>query len=244
MATLEDILNKYKEPSSSTEQEKQERAERMVRDAIASWPGFLHIGLRILPKGSYANNTNVRTDSDVDIAVIHKGFYYYDDSDVPPNQREKHEPATCVRLDGAELRSELEKSLRSKFGSQCDASGKTAITIRETSSRVGIDVVPSFAYRQYYRDWWWGTRYHEGTKTRRTDGSWVVNFPEQQLENGRSKNQNTNGRYKHQVRILKRIENELVKISKIDELPSYFMECLVYNEGYSDRPVEVQANYR
>jgi hypothetical protein len=94
---------------------------------------------------------------------------------------------------------------------------------------VGIDVVPSFAFRQYYRDWWWGTRYHEGTKTRRVDGSWVVNFPEQQLENGRSKNQSTNGRYKHQVRILKRIENELVKISKIGELPSYFMECLVYN---------------
>lgn len=244
MTSLEDTLREYKEPSSQTEQDKQERSERMVRGAISGWSALEAIGFRILVKGSYVNNTNVRTDSDVDIAVIHKGFHYYDDSELPPRQRIKPESITCAHYDGAEFRAELEKALQVKFGSQCDTSGKTAIAIRESSSRVGVDVVPSFEFRKYYYDFWWGRRYHQGTKTRRIDGSWIVNFPEQQLENGRTKNRNTNGRYKHQVRILKRIENELVEAGRIAGLPSYFMECLVYNvpdnklrHSWSDTPL-------
>jgi len=55
-----------------------------------------------------------------------------------------------------------------------------------------------------------------------------INYPEQQLANGRQKNTATNGRYKQLVRILKRLENGLVAAGTIDALPSYLMECLVY----------------
>lgn len=229
MGKLEDKLAGYKNPSSDNEKDKQGRAKRMVQDAVKGWSGFERITYRILPKGSYANNTNVKADSDVDIAVIHDGFHYFDDSELPPNRKIKRSPVTSFHYDGADFRSELEKALRAKFRSQCDTSGKTAITVRETSSRVSIDVVPSFQYRKYYFDSLFGVQYHEGTKTRRANGTWVVNYPEQQLKNGRKKNRRTKGRYKHQVRILKRIENELVKAGKIGTLPSYFMECLVYN---------------
>jgi hypothetical protein len=70
--------------------------------------------------------------------------------------------------------------------------------------------------------------YHLGTKTFRKDGSAVFNYPKQQHSNGVAKNNRTGKRYKYMVRILKRLENDLVVAGKIDELPSYFMECLVY----------------
>jgi hypothetical protein len=237
VTAFEEKLQAYKEPSSSTEQEKQERAERMVREAIENWKAFQGFSLRILPKGSYVNNTNVRADSDVDIAVIQLGSYLLDTSALPERLKSKVAPKGDFVCSAADFRAELERALRAKFGKQCDTSGRTALTICETSSRVSVDVVPSFPYRRYSYDWWFGAQYCEGTTTRRKNGIWVVNYPEQQLANGRRKNRSTNGRYKHLVRILKRIENELSDGGVIKELPSYFIECLVYNvpDGYLNR---------
>ena len=67
--SLEEQLAGWTGPSSTTEQDKQERTERMVRQAIDAWPTLSAANLSIYAKGSYPNNTNVRTDSDVDIAV-------------------------------------------------------------------------------------------------------------------------------------------------------------------------------
>jgi len=66
---LEDTLAAWTVPSSDTEQQKQERTERMIREAVAAHKPFLNCRLSIYAKGSYANNTNVRADSDVDVAV-------------------------------------------------------------------------------------------------------------------------------------------------------------------------------
>jgi hypothetical protein len=41
----------------------------MIRQAIDEHGAFKGCGLHVYAKGSNANNTNVRTDSDVDIAV-------------------------------------------------------------------------------------------------------------------------------------------------------------------------------
>lgn len=230
MTTLEDKLNRYKEPSSPTEKEKQDRAERMVRDGVKAWAGFDDISLRYLPKGSYKNNTNVKADSDVDIAVIREGLYYYNTDLLKPEDAVSigTGPPSSLSLKGTALRLELERALCDKFGSACDTSGKTAITVSENSGRVSADVVPSFPYRLYYYDSRGQVTFVEGTKTFRKDGSQIVNYPEQQYGNGVAKNNATSRRYKFLVRILKRLENDLATADKLSELPSYFMECLVY----------------
>jgi len=89
-------------------------------------------------------------------------------------------------------------------------------------------VVPSFDHRKYYYDSVGRVRYYEGTITYRTDNTTVINYPEQQYTNGVAKNNRTGKRYKQLVRILKRLENDLVNARIIKELPSYFMECIVY----------------
>lgn len=228
MTALEDKLARYKNPSSDHEKDKQDRAERMVKQAVSGWPGFEDISLRILPKGSYTNNTNVRQDSDVDVAVIHKGLHYYNDDAMQPKDKIVNAGVNIPHLNGSQLRAELEKCLYDRFRSECDTTGKTAITISESSSRVSADVVPSFEHWTYYYNSSGQVSHHIGTTTRRTDGTWVVNYPEQQYTNGVAKNNRTGGRYKYLVRILKRVENDLVAAGEIDELASYFMECLVY----------------
>jgi hypothetical protein len=60
-------------------------------------------------------------------------------------------------------------------------------------------------------------------------GAKVVNWPDQQLSNGKTKNVNSGQRYKNYVRALKNAENTLVDEGSIEDLPSYLMECLVYN---------------
>ena len=77
--TLEQTLTNWTGPSSSTEQEKQERTERMIRQAIEAHAAFAECRLSTYAKGSYANNTNVRADSDVDIAVECKEAEYWEE---------------------------------------------------------------------------------------------------------------------------------------------------------------------
>src|SRR5687767_6804174 len=59
---LEDTLDGWTGPSSDTEQDKQDRTERMIREAVAEHGAFDACELSIYAKGSYANNTNVRAD--------------------------------------------------------------------------------------------------------------------------------------------------------------------------------------
>lgn len=67
--SLEDTLSGWTGPSSDTEQDKQDRTIRMIREAVQSHDAFDDCTLSVYPKGSYANNTNVRADSDVDVAI-------------------------------------------------------------------------------------------------------------------------------------------------------------------------------
>lgn len=67
-------------------------------------------------------------------------------------------------------------------------------------------------------------------------GDKIVNYPAQQLTNGRAKNNATGRRYKRFVRVLKNAENELARRGAVKPLPSYFMECLVYNVDNAELP--------
>ncbi|MCH7388141.1 hypothetical protein MMO39_12650 [Acinetobacter modestus] len=73
-------LSNWTLPSSDNEKEKQERAERMIRQAIDAHEVFQNCSLKVYAKGSYANNTNVRSDSDVDIAVECTDAIYWEES--------------------------------------------------------------------------------------------------------------------------------------------------------------------
>lgn len=217
--SLEETLSGWTGPSSDTEQEKQERTERMVREAVRDHSAFDDCSLRVYAKGSYANNTNVKTDSDVDIAVQCQEVMYWEGSHTGGTPYEG--PWTPTKL-----RSELKAALTAKFGTGAvNDSGATAFTVRSSSARVDADVVPCFDYRYYFSSG--GSR--DGAKIFPKTGSSFVNYPDQQLSNGNAKNNRTSTSYKKAVRVMKRVENAMVQARAHREVPSFFIECLVYN---------------
>ncbi|KDE09931.1 hypothetical protein N505_0129095 (plasmid) [Rhodococcus aetherivorans] len=224
-----ELLGRWIQPSSENEQAQQERAESMVRKAITTCDALDGANVVIYTKGSYPNNTNVRRDSDVDVVIeLHDCLYY----DYKPGVIGVEPPPPPYQ--GAwtpeNWRQVVVDALAMAFGpDSIDASGRVAINISAVEgSRPSADVVPSFNYRRY--DDPNRTLWHEGSCVFPTDGgSKIVNWPQQQLDNGRSLNTATNHRYKKYVRALKNAENFLAAEGAIGELPSYFMECLVYN---------------
>jgi hypothetical protein len=223
--TSEDQLSGWTGPSSTTEEQKQKRTERMVREAIAGHDPFNNCNLHIYAKGSYANQTNVRADSDVDIAVQCQEAIY-------------HEEATpgCLGIKSSDdsykgiwtprkLRAELESALQNKFIGQVDRSGSTAIKINSSTARVDADVIPCFDYRYH----WSPNAYEPGSRVFKKDNSWLDNFPDQQLSEGNFKEENTFGTYKGAVRILKRVENAMTEAEFHREVPSFFVECITFN---------------
>lgn len=220
--TIEDTLSGWTGPSSDTEQEKQERTYRMVLDAVENHAAFSECRLSVYAKGSYANGTNVRADSDVDIAIqCHEAEYW---EEATPGAHVPG-PAYAGIWTPAKLRTEVGAALRAKFGDEVDASGSTAFTIHSGTARVDADVVPSFDYRYYFASG--GSR--TGTKVFRKDGSSFVNYPAQQLDNGNAKNVRTGYMYKRAVRVLKRVENAMFDNRVHRAVPSFFVECMVYN---------------
>lgn len=222
MAT-EAQLSGWTGPSSDTEQDKQDRTDRMVTDAVNEHRAFETCSLSVYPKGSYANQTNVRADSDVDIVVqCHECLYW---EEAQPGARNDSSGTYQGIWTPGTLRSELVTALQAKFPGQVDASGSTAIGVRSSSARVDADVVPSFNYRYYLAS----GSHRDGTKVFKNGGGSVVNWPAQHLAMGEAKDARTGGRFKQAVRILKRVENLMVQAGAHREVPSYFTECLVYN---------------
>ena len=201
---------------------------RMVRKAFDASSALRKVELTVVPKGSYPNRTNVRVDSDVDLAVVQRRFFFSERDGERSDLQAQLGYRRSFRYLDTDFRREIEQALRARFGPDCDCTGKTAITVSENSGRVSADVVPSYHLRRYSGSGWF-EEYDGGLTTLRTDGQWIVNYPEQQLSRGRRKNFATLGQYKKLVRILKRIENDLADNGTIAKLASYFIECLVYN---------------
>jgi len=223
----QDILSRWIEPSSVSEKTRQDRAQRMVEDAIAAHPAFVDVVYSVYAKGSYANNTNVRLDSDVDIVVqcqeCHYADYQYDWM-----RPASGAPKYLGRWTPEKWRNEIVAALTKRFGpSGVNPAGAVAIHIREQpGSRPSADVVPSFDYRLYTGAY---GRHEFGSTVFKKDGGQIINWPDQQLANGTDKNNRTGYRYKKFVRALKNAENFLAEEHIIKEKPSYLMECLVYN---------------
>ncbi|MFF4345466.1 hypothetical protein ACFY00_36845 [Kitasatospora sp. NPDC001540] len=221
-------FSRWTKPPTLAEEARLDRAKRMVTNAVKQHPPFAGLGLVVEPKGSWANNTNVSSDSDMDIkveftrrsfrgAVTGMGFV---DLYLQNNEY-------SGRWTPEEFRSELGIALKT-VSTNVDSSHNVAFYVPSVpGSRPDTDVVPCFTY--FSRPTTLFGVDQQGTVVFTKDGKHIVNWSQQQLVNGREKNNDTGRRYKYVVRVLKAVENELSAMGVIKDLPSYFMECLIYN---------------
>jgi hypothetical protein len=186
----------------------------------------------IFLQGSYGNDTNIYSDSDVDVVIATDSIYYYDLDELPEDQKEIFRR----NLSGAsytyqQFKADVLSHLQSNFGQTVKA-GKKAIFIPENGARRDCDVLPAAESRRYYRyvsasD----NAYHRGITFWTPDGTKIVNYPKQHSENCTAKHQATSSWFKPCVRILKNMRNSMISKDYLEEgiAPSYFIEGMIYN---------------
>jgi hypothetical protein len=227
----------WERPPSDTEEAQINRAASMVRTALVGNAWLQAENVTIAPQGSYFNNTNVRLESDMDLRAVHPliRIEYHQGVLVECAQRVHQIPQSGRYFTDvvADMRREVAVAMGAKFGAaNIDASGNKAIRIKKLpGSRADVDVVPVFKYLWI----WWNERTsqyckNEGVTILSKNGVWTNNFPDQHYANGVAKRARTAHRFKKQVRIFKRLRDELVGELKLSagRAPSFFVECLTY----------------
>lgn len=184
-------------------------------------------------QGSYANYTIIRGDSDVDIVTCLNDVYYSDTHELEEPEKERYESATSDgRFSWEEFRSDVLDELEDAYGTSAITEGDKAIKIETSSLPLSADIVPATQHRHYTSFGYGSGNYIEGIAFWPQNGFHkITNYPKQHIENGSTKQGNTNDRYKETIRIFKSARNAADDQGYIDKeiAPSYFIECLLYN---------------
>jgi len=219
---------------SQTERDKCENAERAVRKAIAASDSLAEHSISVFAQGSYANRTNVRKNSDVDICVLCDDVCYSELLNGLTDNAVGLSPASYTY---AQFKKDVEDALRDYFGTSAVTRGNKAFDVHANTYRIDADVVPCFEHRRFFRDADQSIGEVHGTELHPDFGGKIINWPRQNYANGVAKNSRTGKRFKSVVRILKRLRNEMVDkgISAAEPACSFLNECLAWNvpdEGF------------
>jgi len=253
----EQQIAKMAAPISATEDEKCRNAIRMVRDAMKklnytddnkeirmyaeeSYAYALDLRqmfsgkrITILVQGSYANKTNIPTESDVDVAVILESTFT---STYRKGVLRENYGFVEGTFSAAELKDEVENALNQHFGYRGVERHDKSIKVYGNTYRVDADVVPAYRYRDYTNDWNNNPEnYVGGIEIRPDSGGRIINYPEQHIKMGILKNKVTKYNYKKCVRIAKNMREEMEKYGyKIsDKVSSFGIESLLWNVDVS-----------
>jgi hypothetical protein len=220
----EETIASWTRPPSDTEEAKLQNSERAVREAITQDPKLSTKSIFIFGQGSYANDTNVRLNSDIDINVRLDSIFYYD---LPDGKTAADFGITAADYTYAEFKNDVEAALVRKFGRDLVLRQDKCIQVKESSTRVQTDVVPTSMYHRYDLD----KTYVEGVEFFSDGAKKIVNFPLQHISNGKAKNALTQKRFKRLTRVFRKIRYKMMDDGNTvpDGITSFLMECLVWN---------------
>ena len=258
MKFTESMLNSYSQPLSETENQQCKNAIRMVSDALKCL-GFTDDGheisllypetyaytltlrnasvgrkIKLFVQGSYANNTNVRTQSDVDIAVVQEETFtteYRSAAESSCPQSNSDYGFVTAPSKAISFKDEVEDCLKKKFGADVERKNKS-IKVHGNTYRKDADTVPCRRYRDYRKDYSKNPEnYIGGIVIIPDQGARIINYPEQHIANGRTKNVSTHSYYKKYVRIIKKMRYlmEDSGYASASKVSSFLLESLLWN---------------
>jgi hypothetical protein len=232
VTTWDETFTRWSKPPSETEEAKAGRAARMVRESLREHAALRDHNFDVVAVGSYRNNTNVRSASDVDLAAVLRSATYLGLPGDGSITRESLGLGVAT-YELPQFRADISRALRERFGSSDIAPGKLTLTVGEGSARLGADVTPYLGHRRYRAAPVGGAvQTCDGIETRPSDepNRRIIQWPEQHYSAGVAKNDATNHRFKRIVRILKCLRNELADGPKAGgDAPSCFLEHAVFN---------------
>ncbi len=194
--------------------------------------------IKIFTQGSYANDTNISKTSDVDVAVVLESTFIMKDPEIYLRLNESHDQIRSRYNFSASddtamhLKDDVEDALRRYFEINAVQRKNKSIKVKGNTVRTDCDTVPAIRNRDYSKDTTINeNNYIGGIQIHADDGGIIVNYPEQHIRNGVTKNSQTNYNFKKCVRAAKNIR-ELMKsngYSIPDEVSSFGIESLIWN---------------
>jgi hypothetical protein len=183
-------------------------------------------------QGSYANDTNVYRDSDVDVVMRLDSTWYHDAPLLPADQYQAFERAYPGSADYGlpEFKAQVAAWLKQKFTNV--TIGSKAIFIPGSGARRDCDVLVCARFKYYYSFKSVGDEnYADGICFFLNDATRIANFPKQHSANCTAKHKATSQWFKPTVRIYKNMRNHLVeaKMLRGGQAPSYFIEGMLWN---------------
>lgn len=220
----EDQLNNLRYPPSYTEEVKLAKSEQEIKNAISASSILKAKKIKTFGQGSYANDTNVKNNSDVDINVCLEESVFVK---LPENKTYEDLGYSDSSYKFSQYRKDVYDALVEYFGEEFIADNNKCITIIPNSTRVEIDVVPTFKYIRYDSE----NSIAEGVKFISNDSKTIINYPLAHIENGKNKNAKTQKRFKRLTRIYRNIRYKMLddNIVVSDNITSFLLECLVFN---------------
>lgn len=225
----EEQLNQMCRPASDSEETKLQNAETILRRALSASTIVQSSKYEIFGQGSYANNTNIRLNSDIDINVCYTdGFYYKIPDGKTTNEYGLGNPTD---YSFQAFKTNIEEMLVAYYGRSEVVRKNKCITIKGNTNRIQIDVVPTWKYRRY--DNTNNRNYVEGVVLYADDNQYkqIINYPKQHLKNGIDKNSETLRRFKRLTRIFKnvRVKMDNDNYHPNENITSFLLECLAFN---------------
>lgn len=199
----------------------------ILRNALAKHDWSNKMSYTDYLQGSYANATNIRGESDVDIVIECTSIFFHNGISYVDQQSLGFQPGNHSYDD---FRNEVIDALVSYYGSSyVDATGANSIKVlpSDTNNRLYADVIVCCSYQDYYER----RVVAEGiTFWNRKNNIQITNYPKLHKANGAAKNVNT-GNYKQTVRLFKNARRYMIEGDDTlrKKFSSYFVESLLYN---------------
>lgn len=214
--------------------------KRALRASDAKYTGR---DFEVFLQGSYGNDTNIWSESDVDVVIRLGAIYYADTSALTPQELAQYQMGFIAgTYPYTDYKGHVVAALEKAFGTDVKP-GSRAVKIKASGARRSADVIVATEFRRYYSSisplaQFAGLnagllpplRYESGICFFTSNGQ-INNYPKQHSANCTTKHQATNGWFKPMVRILKNMRSRMMEKGMIAEgsAPSYFLEGLLYN---------------
>lgn len=183
-------------------------------------------------QGSYGNDTNIWSESDVDVVIQLNEIFLSDLSTL--SEVEKAAFASVfpsATYSFADFKRDVLQVLGDKYGDDITP-GDKAIIVAASGNRRKADVIVAIQYRRYYKfNGILDQSYDEGICFWNAKGDMIANYPRQHCANLTSKHQGTGAWLKPMVRILKNLRSRCITDGLLTSgvAPSYYLEGLLYN---------------
>src|SRR4029078_2468703 len=143
----EETFEDWRKPASDHEEAKLENAKLLVKKALQNSVALAKYNYEVFGQGSYANDTNVRLNSDIDLNVMFKSEAYF----TLPSGKTKEDYGITLSdiLKFGDYKNLIEQALVDAFGRNYVRRENKCIRILSTPNRGECDVVPTFELKRY-----------------------------------------------------------------------------------------------